>query len=110
MDKEEIKKQIFSMYLSSNKMSFKEYVEKVRSTNVDKVKWDSKTKEMKIKFDDGSIYLYYNVPEKVYDNIVDGMAGTKTSGEWGPAGKFPSVGASVNQSLGGYSYVKVRTF
>ena len=84
-------------------MTFKEYVEKVRSTNVDKVKWDSETKEMKIKFDDGSVYVYFNVPEKVFDNIVDGQAGTKL-------GKYPSVGAAVHQYLKSFKYQKVGTF
>lgn len=89
--------------IDKERFEFKEYIERVRSTNVDKVKWDSETKEMTIKFDDGSIYVYFNVPEKVFDNIVDGQAGSKV-------GKYPSVGAAVHQYLKGFKYQKVGTF
>jgi hypothetical protein len=98
--------------IDKDKMSFKVEQESVRSTNVNKVKWDSVSKELTIKFDDGSVYTYFRVPEKIYDNVVEGMAGTKTAGIWGPRGKFPSVGASVWQYLvdGGYKFRKGGSF
>jgi hypothetical protein len=94
--------------IDKKKFEFKVTIDSVRSTNVDRVKYDTVTQEMTIKFDDGSIYTYFNIPQKIYENVLDGMAGTKTAGEWGPIGKFPSVGAAVWQYLvdGGFSYRK----
>lgn len=79
----------------------KEYIDTVSSTNVKKVKYDTVTKELTIQFEDNSIYTYYNVPEAIYTNVVDGQAGTKK-------GKYPSVGAAVHDYLinGGYQYKK----
>jgi hypothetical protein len=86
----------------------KEYIDSVSSTNVKKVKWDSVSKVLVIQFKDGSIYTYSNVPEAIYTNVLDGQAGTKTEGPWGPIGTYPSVGAAVHQWLinGGYKYRK----
>jgi hypothetical protein len=94
--------------IDSQEFEFKITIDNVRSTNVDKIKYDTVSQELIIKFDDGSVYTYSNVPEKIYENVLDGMAGTKTAGEWGPIGKFPSVGAAVHQYLieGGFIYKK----
>jgi hypothetical protein len=112
MDKNEIKKQLLNMYFSQNKMTFKEYIDRVKSTNVDKIKWDSESEDLTIKFNDGSVYTYYNVPEAIYNNVVDGLAGTKTAGEWGPIGKYTSIGAAVHQYLieGLFRFKKGGTF
>jgi hypothetical protein len=94
--------------IDNKEFEFKVTSDSVKSTNVKRVKYDSITQELVIKFDDGSNYTYFNVPSKIYDNVLEGMAGTKTAGEWGPIGKFPSVGAAVHQYLieGGYRYKK----
>jgi hypothetical protein len=76
------------------------------STNVKRIKWDSETEELVIQFQNNAYYTYFNVPEGIFNRVEDGLAGTKTSGPWGPVGKFPSVGAAVHQYLieGGFSY------
>ena len=95
------------MQTIENILKLREYIQSVSSTNVKKVKWDSITKELIVQFND-SIYTYYNIPEAIYNNVVDGQAGTKTAGPWGPIGKYPSVGAAIHQWLiaGGYRYKK----
>lgn len=80
-------------------MWFRVYVDGVQSTNVKRVKWDSVTKEMVIQFQNDRYYTYYDISEKIYTNVLDGLAGTKTAGPWGPVGKYPSVGAAVHQWL-----------
>jgi hypothetical protein len=92
-------------------LKLREYIQSVSSTNVRTVKWDSETSNLYIMFRDGSIYTYFKVPEAIFNNIVDGQAGTKTAGPWGPVGKYPSVGAAVHQWLiaGGYKYKKGGT-
>jgi len=82
----------------------RQYINPVSSTNVSKIKWDSVTKELVVRFESGDTYTYDNVPEAVYNNIVDGEAGTIK-------GKYPSVGAAVHQYLiqGGYQYRKGGT-
>lgn len=88
-------------------LELRQYIESVTSTNVKRVKWDSITKELVVEFSNAT-YTYYNVPEAIYNNLVDGQAGTKTAGPWGPVGKYPSVGAAVHQWLirGGFEYKK----
>ena len=105
MNKEEIVIQLRNLY-------FKVEEATVQSTNVDKVKYNTVSKEMKVKFDDGSVYTYYNVPERIYDNVREGLAGTKTAGPWGPVGKYTSVGAAVHQYLikGKFKYKKGGPF
>lgn len=92
-------------------LKLREFIQSVSSTNVRTVKWDSESKNMNILFKDGSVYTYFNIPEAIFNNIVDGQAGTKTAGPWGPVGKYPSVGAAVHQWLiaGGYKYKKGGT-
>ena len=91
-------------------LKLREYIQSVSSTNVRTVKWDSETKEMVVQFSNAT-YTYFNIPEAIFNNVVDGAAGTKTSGTWGPVGKYPSVGAAVHQYLiaGGYKYKKGGT-
>jgi hypothetical protein len=94
MKKEDIVIELRNLY-------FKVESQSVISSNVDKVKWDSVSKQLTIKFDNGSVYTYFNVPEKIYNNIVDGQASSKI-------GSYPSVGAAVHQYLiqGNYKYRK----
>jgi hypothetical protein len=86
----------------------REYIDSVSSTNVRKIKWDSETRELTIQFKDNSIYTYFNVPEAIYFNVLEGQAGTKTEGPWGGVGTYPSVGAAIHQWLidGGFQYKK----
>jgi hypothetical protein len=88
------------------------YEDSVTSTNVSRIKWDSITRDLLIEFEGGGVYRYSNVPEAVYLDVLEGQAGTKTSGPWGPEGKYPSVGAAVHAYLieGGYSYSKTSWF
>lgn len=86
----------------------------VDSTNADRVMWNSETLELTIKFLDNSdsIYTYFDVSEDLFNDIIDGNASTKTEGEWGPAGKSPSVGAAIHKYLinRGVKYQKGGTF
>jgi len=95
------------MNIQEKIIKLREYIQSVSSTNVKKVKWDSITRDMVVQFY-GSTYTYYNVPEAIYNNVVDGQAGTKTAGPWGEIGKYPSVGAAIHQWMidGGYNYKK----
>jgi hypothetical protein len=88
-------------------IKLREYIQSVSSTNVKRIKWDSVTKVMVVEFK-YSTYTYYDIPEAIYNNVVDGQAGTRTRGPWGPVGKYPSVGAAIHQWLiaGGYRYKK----
>tara|TARA_R110002050_G_scaffold74369_3_gene159591 strand:- start:3665 stop:3970 length:306 start_codon:yes stop_codon:yes gene_type:complete len=78
---------------------YKELIDNATSTNVDKMKYDTETKILIIRFNDGSYYTYYKVPEKIYDHIRDGNSVTLK-------GKTPSVGSAVHKYLirGGYKY------
>lgn len=69
------------------------------SSNVDRVKYFEETKELVVKFNDGSYYTYLNVDESVFKSIIEGDAVCRTSGqnefgEW-EVGKTPSVGAAI---------------
>ena len=85
--------------LKKIKEDFKQYIDRPNSTNVRAMKWDSQTKELVVASKEGGTYTYYNISEKIWNNIEEGQAGTKTAGEWGPKGKYPSVGASIHQWL-----------
>ena len=73
------------------------------SSNVDKMKWNDETKELVIKFNDGSYYTYFDIDSNTFFSIVNGEASCITEGEnengswW--VGKTPSVGASVYEYL-----------
>jgi hypothetical protein len=69
------------------------------SSNVDRVKYFEDTKELVVKFNDGSYYTYSDIDESVFNSIIEGDATCKTSGqnefgEW-EIGKTPSVGAAI---------------
>ena len=69
------------------------------SSNVDRVKYFEDTKQLVVKFNDGSYYTYFDLDEDVFNSIIEGDAVCKTSGqnefgEW-EVGKTPSVGAAI---------------
>jgi len=69
------------------------------SSNVDRVKYFEDTKELVVKFNDGSYYTYSDVDADTFNAIIDGDATCRTSGqnefgEW-EVGKTPSVGAAI---------------
>lgn len=76
----------------------------IRSSNVWKFKWDDKTGDLVVKFQDGSVYTYRGVSADDFESFRFGSGGTcDTSGEvtvggstytW-EVGKNPSVGAAV---------------
>jgi hypothetical protein len=69
------------------------------SSNVDKMKYNDETKELVIKFNDGSYYTYFDIDFGQFMSIVDGQGVCITEGEneYGSwfVGKTPSVGAAV---------------
>jgi hypothetical protein len=86
---------------------------KLSSAAVNGMTYNTKTKELIVKFNSGAVYLYEDVPEDVYQRFSKGKASAKTSGqnEFGTwwVGKNPSLGASfwkeVRQS--GYKYRRI---
>ncbi len=69
------------------------------SSNVNRMKYFEDTKELVVKFNDGSYYTYFDIEEETFKSIIAGDAVCKTSGEnefgeW-EIGKTPSVGAAI---------------
>ena len=58
----------------------------VKSSSVDAVGYDKKSKTLRIWFHEGSAYDYYNVPKTKFEAIF----------------KVPSIGAFVNQEIKGF--------
>lgn len=44
---------------------------KVESSMVRSIGYDARNNRMRVKFTDGSLYSYANVPEKVYNKLLD---------------------------------------
>jgi hypothetical protein len=86
-----------------NKLKLKTWTNTANSSNVDNMKWNDETKELVIKFNDGSYYTYFDIDSNTFFSIVNGEASCITEGEnengswW--VGKTPSVGASVYEYL-----------
>lgn len=85
----------------------------VKSANVWKFKYNTITEEFVVKFQDGSTYTYYNVPENVFSKVIEGDAACISEGEnrfgsWF-IGKSPSVGAALYQYVieGGYTFAEI---
>jgi hypothetical protein len=83
----------------------------IKSSNVWKFKFNDKTGELVVQFQDGSTYTYSNVALNDFEQFASGSGGVcKTEGEnrWGSweIGKTPSVGAAVWDILMKYSYKK----
>ena len=76
----------------------------IKSSNVWKFKWNDKTGDLVVKFQDGSVYTYSGVTENDFESFRTGSGGTcETDGSstvggatytW-EIGKNPSVGAAV---------------
>ena len=71
----------------------------IKSSNVWKYKYDDVKQELVIKFNDGTTYIYDNLPIEIFEQFVLGDAVCKTSGSnkygsW-EEGKTPSMGAAV---------------
>lgn len=50
----------------------------VSSSNIESVGYDKKTKALRIRFKDGSLYEYFDVPEHIYEGLLnppDGSSG-----------------------------------
>lgn len=85
----------------------------LQSSNVYGFTYDPNTKKLRVRFQEGGIYDYSNVPNGIFQLFASGAVPAKTDGEnqygrwW--RGKVPSLGASLNQLLkiGGYDYQRV---
>lgn len=80
----------------------------INSSNVWGTAYNTKTGQMKVRFQGGSEYEYDGVPANIYNAFVGGQASAKTKGQnqygaWWP-GKNPSVGAALNL------YIKANNF
>lgn len=87
---------------------------RLKSSNVKYVNYDSDTLTMTITFNNNAVYEYYNVPMLLYLQVRNGLAAAKTTGKnrfgsWFK-GKFPSNGAAVWRYLRntGVSYKKIK--
>lgn len=87
---------------------------RLKSSNVKTVNYDSDTMIMTITFNNNAVYEYYNVPMLLYLQVRNGLAAAKTTGKnrfgsWFK-GKFPSNGAAVWKYLRntGVSYRRVK--
>ena len=49
----------------------KAYSKSVESSHLKDMKYDSETKILEIEFNNGSIYKYFNVPKRVYLDLVE---------------------------------------
>jgi hypothetical protein len=72
---------------------------RLKSSNVKFVNYDSDTQIMTITFNNNAVYEYYKVPMMLYLQVRNGLAAAKTTGKnrfgsWFK-GKFPSNGAAV---------------
>jgi len=71
----------------------------LKSSNVKSILYEDETREMVIKFQEGDIYTYFDVPFQTFLNVSGGKATCITSGEikYGSwyVGKTPSNGAAV---------------
>ena len=75
----------------------------VDSSNVDRVMYDTETRQLVVRFNSGDTYTYFGITKALFEKIIDGVDSPKTSGEndfgaW-REGVGPSVGASVYERL-----------
>jgi hypothetical protein len=61
--------------------------------------FNDETNELVIKFNDGSIYTYFNIDFTDFVNVVKGNAECRTDGPTWEIGDTPSVGAAVWEYL-----------
>lgn len=86
-----------------NTTQLKKWRSQVDSSNVDRLLFNDETNELVVKFNDGSIYSYFDVDFNEFLLVLDGAGVCRTSGKnkWGEwwVGKIPSVGAALNRIL-----------
>jgi hypothetical protein len=79
----------------------------LKSSNVKRMKYNTKSRSMTIEFNGGGIYEYYEIDYATYQNVKNGNAVCKTAGQnkYGKwfVGKTPSNGASIWKYLRGAS-------
>ena len=69
------------------------------SSNVNRIMYNDETLELVIRFKSGDVYTYEGVSFDIFNNVVNGNAACKTSGDSWDIGKDPSVGAAVHKYL-----------
>lgn len=85
----------------------------LQSSNIYGFQYDPKSKKLLVRFQEGNIYQYDNVPPQVYKAFEKGAVPAKTEGanEYGAwyQGKIPSLGAAFYELIrkGGYNYTKL---
>ncbi|AXQ22608.1 KTSC domain-containing protein [Acinetobacter wuhouensis] len=67
---------------------------RVSSSNIHSIGYDSSISRLEVEFLNGSIYQYFNVPERLYIQLMN----ASSHGEY--------LDAYIKK--GGYSYIKVR--
>jgi len=80
---------------------------RLKSSNVKRMKYNTKSRVMTIEFNGGGIYEYYEIDYATYQNVKNGNAVCKTTGQnkYGKwfVGKTPSNGSSIWKYLRGAS-------
>jgi hypothetical protein len=75
----------------------------VDSSNADRMMWDSETKQLVVRFHDGSTYTYDDISQETFDAVIEGLDAPKTTGsnEYGSwvRGQAPSVGATLYKRI-----------
>lgn len=79
--------------------TLKKWRNTANSSNVNKIMYNDETLELVIKFKNGDIYTYEGVSFDIFNNVVNGNAACRTSGDTWDIGKDPSVGAAVHKYL-----------
>ena len=85
----------------------------IQSSNVWGFNYDQNSNKLLVKFNEGGIYEYNNVPRHIFELFRRGAVPAKTEGQnnygkwW--KGKEPSIGAALAELIkkGGYPYQKV---
>jgi hypothetical protein len=106
------KKKLITDILSIEKQKFYTFRLTPLSSNADILEYETEKKELTIKFNNGSIYMYKNVDYNIFESVWLGKAECLTSGEspygsW-EEGDSPSVGAAIHKYLvkRGYDFIK----
>ena len=87
---------------------------RLKSSNVKRMKYNTKSRTMVIEFNGGGIYEYYEIDYATYQNVKNGNAVCRTSGKnrygsW-EVGKTPSNGAAVWSYLRGARGLKIPRY
>lgn len=86
----------------------------LNSSNVYGYQYDPRQRMLRVRFNEGGVYEYDNVPPQIFKLFAQGAIPAKTNGRnrWGAwwRGKQPSSGASLNQLIkkGGFNYRKLN--